>query len=204
MRVILIEEGNFESGLLGFINCLQKEPDLKAPNSLKLTLYFGPLETDLVTNVNSLKNTIKSIVRQDQHILDKFKDQNDFMLVEYSFGLLIAIELTRKLETKRFIGQLILEELEINILFGIINTCMAINSAEVHLYFPKRLQAIMPYDPKPIPYVRITVTMFKPLLSSIYLLQITKAKVGVVDSDHVTILYVIDTKIVMAINDELF
>lgn len=43
-----------------------------------------------------------------QHILDKFKDQNDFMLVEYSFGLLIAIKLTRKLETKRFIGQLIL------------------------------------------------------------------------------------------------
>ncbi|KAL2745339.1 fatty acid synthase-like [Vespula maculifrons] len=144
MRVILIEEGNFES-------------DLKAPNSLKLTLYFGPLETDLVTNVNSLKNTIKSIVHQDQvhvalkfmtagnhsrkHILDKFKDQNDFMLVEYSFGLLVAIELTRKLETKRFIGQLIL---------------------------------------------------------------ITKAKVGVVDSDHVTILYVIDTKIVMVINDELF
>lgn len=30
------------------------------------------------------------------------------MLVEYSFGLLVAIELTRKLETKRFISQLIL------------------------------------------------------------------------------------------------
>nr|KAF7431482.1 hypothetical protein H0235_004406 [Vespula pensylvanica] len=51
--------------------------DLKALNSLKLTLYFGPLETDLVTNVNSLKNTIEPIVRtvfsQDQiHVALKF------------------------------------------------------------------------------------------------------------------------------------
>ncbi|XP_047362256.1 fatty acid synthase-like [Vespa velutina] len=62
-RVILVEEGNFESGLLGFINCLQKEPggqifravliqDLKAPKfSLELSLYSEQLETDLVINV---------------------------------------------------------------------------------------------------------------------------------------------------------
>lgn len=62
-RVILVEEGNFESGLLGFINCLQKEPggkifravlvqDLEAPKfSLELSLYSEQIETDLVINV---------------------------------------------------------------------------------------------------------------------------------------------------------
>ncbi|XP_047362716.1 fatty acid synthase-like [Vespa velutina] len=62
-RVILVEEGNFESGLLGFINCLQKEPggkifravlvqDLTAPKfSLELPLYSEQFETDLFINV---------------------------------------------------------------------------------------------------------------------------------------------------------
>ncbi|XP_043668271.1 fatty acid synthase-like [Vespula pensylvanica] len=62
-RVILYEEGNFESGLLGFINCLRKEPggeifrvvliqDLKAPKfSFKLPLYSEQLEMDLIINV---------------------------------------------------------------------------------------------------------------------------------------------------------
>ncbi|KAL2715948.1 fatty acid synthase-like [Vespula squamosa] len=62
-RILLVEEGNFESGLLGFINCLRKEPggnifravliqDLKAPKfSLNLPLYSEQLETDLVVNV---------------------------------------------------------------------------------------------------------------------------------------------------------
>ncbi|KAL2715899.1 fatty acid synthase-like [Vespula squamosa] len=68
-RIILVEEGNFESGLLGFINCLRKEPggnifravliqDLKAPKfSLKLPLYSEQLETDLVINVLRPGNT---------------------------------------------------------------------------------------------------------------------------------------------------
>nr|XP_050846953.1 fatty acid synthase-like [Vespula vulgaris] len=67
-RIILVEEGNFESGLLGFINCLKKEPggdifravliqDLKAPKfSLNLPLYSEQLELDLVTNVLRLGN----------------------------------------------------------------------------------------------------------------------------------------------------
>lgn len=62
-RVILVEEGNFESGLLGFINCLRKEPggeifravliqDPEAPKfSLELPLYYEQLEMDLVINV---------------------------------------------------------------------------------------------------------------------------------------------------------
>nr|XP_050846949.1 fatty acid synthase-like isoform X1 [Vespula vulgaris] len=62
-RIILVEEGNFQSGLLGFINCLQKEhggdifravliQDLNAPKfSLNVPLYSKQLEIDLVTNV---------------------------------------------------------------------------------------------------------------------------------------------------------
>ncbi|XP_046832942.1 fatty acid synthase-like [Vespa crabro] len=62
-RVIFVEEGNFESGLLGFINCLQKETggkifravlvqDLTAPKfSLELPLYSEQFETDLFMNV---------------------------------------------------------------------------------------------------------------------------------------------------------
>ncbi|XP_043502646.1 fatty acid synthase-like [Polistes fuscatus] len=62
-KVILVEEGNFESGLLGFINCLQKEPgcemyravliqDSKAPKfSLDLPLYSEQIDLDLTVNV---------------------------------------------------------------------------------------------------------------------------------------------------------
>lgn len=62
-KVILVEEGNFESGLLGFINCLQKEPgcdiyravliqDSKAPKfSLDLPLYSEQIDLNLTVNV---------------------------------------------------------------------------------------------------------------------------------------------------------
>ncbi|KAI4476277.1 hypothetical protein M0804_013731 [Polistes exclamans] len=62
-RVILVEENNFESGLLGFINCLRKEPggeifralliqDNNAPKfSSELSLYSKQLKTDLIMNV---------------------------------------------------------------------------------------------------------------------------------------------------------
>ncbi|KAI4485852.1 hypothetical protein M0804_006341 [Polistes exclamans] len=63
LKVILVEEGNFESGLLGFINCLQKEPgceiyravliqDSKAPKfSLDLPLYSEQIDLNLTVNV---------------------------------------------------------------------------------------------------------------------------------------------------------
>nr|XP_050846967.1 fatty acid synthase-like [Vespula vulgaris] len=75
-RIILVEEGNFESGLLGFINCLQKEPggnifravliqDLKAPKfSLKIPFYSEQLKTDLVTNVLRPGNVWGSYMHQ--------------------------------------------------------------------------------------------------------------------------------------------
>ncbi|XP_011878072.1 PREDICTED: fatty acid synthase [Vollenhovia emeryi] len=63
MRVILIGEGELESGLLGFVNCLRKEPggeiirsvliqDTKAPKfSLQNILYWEQLQLDLPINV---------------------------------------------------------------------------------------------------------------------------------------------------------
>ncbi|KAI4502501.1 hypothetical protein M0802_002413 [Mischocyttarus mexicanus] len=63
LKVILVEEGNFESGLVGFINCLQREPegdiyrgvliqDPKAPKfSLDLPLYSEQLDLNLNVNV---------------------------------------------------------------------------------------------------------------------------------------------------------
>lgn len=43
-----------------------------------------------------------------QHILEKIKDQREFIIVGYSFGCLIAIELAKLLETKNISGRLIL------------------------------------------------------------------------------------------------
>ncbi|XP_025993195.1 fatty acid synthase [Solenopsis invicta] len=63
MRIILVSEGELESGLLGFVNCLRKEPggeiirsiliqDSKAPQfSLQNPLYVEQLRLDLPINV---------------------------------------------------------------------------------------------------------------------------------------------------------
>ncbi|XP_024885303.1 fatty acid synthase [Temnothorax curvispinosus] len=63
MRIILVSEGDLESGLLGFVNCLRKEPggeiirsiliqDTKAPKfSLQNPLYLEQLQLDLPINV---------------------------------------------------------------------------------------------------------------------------------------------------------
>ncbi|XP_011703203.1 PREDICTED: fatty acid synthase [Wasmannia auropunctata] len=63
MRIILVGEGELESGLLGFVNCLRKEPggemirsvmiqDIEAPKfSLQNPLYFEQLQLDLPINV---------------------------------------------------------------------------------------------------------------------------------------------------------
>ncbi|XP_034946083.1 fatty acid synthase [Chelonus insularis] len=62
-RIIIVSEKNFESGLLGLVNCLRKEPggemirgvliqDEKAPDfSLLLPLYTNQLKLDLAVNV---------------------------------------------------------------------------------------------------------------------------------------------------------
>lgn len=63
MRIILVSEGDLESGLLGFVNCLRKElggemirsvliQDTKAPKfSLQDSLYLEQLQLDLPINV---------------------------------------------------------------------------------------------------------------------------------------------------------
>jgi len=63
LRVILVSEGELESGLLGFVNCLRKEPngemirsvliqDTEAPEfSLQDPLYLEQLQLDLPINV---------------------------------------------------------------------------------------------------------------------------------------------------------
>ncbi|XP_035738069.1 fatty acid synthase-like isoform X1 [Vespa mandarinia] len=202
------------------------------------------------------------------HLLDKLKGRSNFTLVGYSFGSLVAIELTRNLEAKGFIGQLILidgapqylktlmqqqlhplsqEDLENNILFSILNPFITVNRAELEFKLKKcntwdekvnvflnfispenqelfskgnqkdailslyvRLQAVMAYNPEPMPYIRTPITLFKPLFPSVlnipydYELQSlteNKVEIHVVDGDHITMLE--DMKIAMAINDEL-
>jgi len=43
-----------------------------------------------------------------QHILPKLRNGKDFVMVGYSFGSIIAFELTRRLETMNFKGRLVL------------------------------------------------------------------------------------------------
>jgi len=43
-----------------------------------------------------------------QHILPKLREGNDFVIVGYSFGSILAIELTRRLEVMNFEGRLVL------------------------------------------------------------------------------------------------
>ncbi|KAL2719883.1 fatty acid synthase-like, partial [Vespula squamosa] len=204
------------------------------------------------------------------HILEKLKNRVDFTLVGYSFGSLVAIELTRHLEAKGFDGRLILidgapqlmkelliqhlpslseEELQNNLLISIMNKfTSAANSQQftveleksktwneklnaflmaftpeyrklysdqymrnyIHSFYV-RLQALLNYNPKPLPYIRAPITLFKPMSLTIqhlphdYGLQdVTEGKVEVrvVRGDHVTMLENIE--IAMAINREPF
>jgi len=87
-----------------------------------------------------------------QHILERSKNRRDFLLVGYSFGSMVAIELVRKLEAEGLHGKLILidgapdlmkaiqsqqlasssdEELQSNILLGMMDIISPSTSAEV-------------------------------------------------------------------------
>ncbi|XP_011706831.1 PREDICTED: uncharacterized protein LOC105462008, partial [Wasmannia auropunctata] len=59
---------------------------------------------DTTTNIVSEKTDYLII----NHILPKLKDEKDFIIVGYSFGSIIAVELTRRLETMNFKGRLVL------------------------------------------------------------------------------------------------
>ncbi|XP_018393294.1 PREDICTED: fatty acid synthase-like [Cyphomyrmex costatus] len=75
-------------------------PNIKFPTSL---LHYN------TNNINCTTNMIKETTKRlTNHILPKLTDGKDFVMVGYSFGSLIAIEVTRILETMNFKGRLVL------------------------------------------------------------------------------------------------
>ncbi|XP_011700359.1 PREDICTED: fatty acid synthase-like, partial [Wasmannia auropunctata] len=61
------------------------------------------------SNIDAATNIISGITDYfTNHILPKLRDGKDFVVVGYSFGSIIAVELTRKLEAMNFTGRLIL------------------------------------------------------------------------------------------------
>ncbi|TGZ45649.1 Uncharacterized protein DBV15_12562, partial [Temnothorax longispinosus] len=109
------------------------------------------------------------------HILKKMKDQRKFLIVGYSFGSLIAIELARLLEANNFSGRLILidgapdqlklwtnqyldytspEELQNMILLGLLEMYTTINKKTLALElnkcntWDKKLKVFHAYFPK--------------------------------------------------------
>ncbi|XP_029674091.1 fatty acid synthase-like, partial [Formica exsecta] len=71
--------------------------------SLAMCLQHGALNMPDVT-----RSIMKSAAFLLPYIMKKMKEQEKFLIVGYSFGSLIAIELARLLEAKNFVGRLIL------------------------------------------------------------------------------------------------
>ncbi|CAL1678644.1 unnamed protein product [Lasius platythorax] len=71
--------------------------------SSAICLQHGALNMPGVT-----RSVMKSAAYLLPHILEKMTSQKEFLIVGYSFGSLIAIELARLLEDKNFFGRLIL------------------------------------------------------------------------------------------------
>ncbi|KAL6446819.1 hypothetical protein ACFW04_001327 [Cataglyphis niger] len=70
---------------------------------LAICLQHGAINMPNVT-----RSVMKSAAYLLPYVMEKMKDQKEFLIVGYSFGSLIAIELARLLEAKNFIGRLIL------------------------------------------------------------------------------------------------
>ncbi|XP_070167745.1 fatty acid synthase-like [Polyergus mexicanus] len=71
--------------------------------SLAICLQHGALNMPDVTS-----SIIKSAGYLLPYIMEKMEDRKEFLIVGYSFGSLIAIELARLLEAKNFVGRLLL------------------------------------------------------------------------------------------------
>ncbi|XP_036138949.1 fatty acid synthase-like [Monomorium pharaonis] len=61
-----------------------------------------------INNIDATDVILETTNRLTNHILPKLKGGKDFVMVGYSFGSIIAIELTRKLEAMKFKGRLVL------------------------------------------------------------------------------------------------
>ncbi|XP_011685782.1 PREDICTED: fatty acid synthase-like [Wasmannia auropunctata] len=75
-------------------------PDIKFS---AMALHYNTNNIDSTTNV--LSETTDHLTN---HILPKLRDGKDFVIVGYSFGAIIAFELTKKLEAMNFKGRLVL------------------------------------------------------------------------------------------------
>lgn len=97
----------------------------------------------------------KKLRYTSQHVLERRKGRRDFTVIGYSFGSMVAIELVRKLENEGLSGKLILidgspemlkliqsqqlasnsdEELQSNVLLGMMDMMSPANSAEVNFH----------------------------------------------------------------------
>ncbi|XP_036143017.1 fatty acid synthase-like [Monomorium pharaonis] len=76
---------------------------------LALEINFSATSLNYNTNNINAANFILGIIdRLTNHVLTKLRDGKDFVMVGYSFGSIIAIELTRRLESLNFKGRLVL------------------------------------------------------------------------------------------------
>ncbi|XP_039304084.1 fatty acid synthase [Solenopsis invicta] len=75
-----------------------------APN-IKYSITFLQYNTNNIDVTNIISETTD---RLTNHILPKLRNGKDFVMVGYSFGSIIAIEITRRLETMNIKGRLVL------------------------------------------------------------------------------------------------
>ncbi|XP_071556237.1 fatty acid synthase-like [Temnothorax nylanderi] len=68
-------------------------------------LHYNTNNTDAIDATNIISETSDHLTN---YILPKLRGGKDFVMVGYSFGSIIAIELTRRLEAMNFIGRLVL------------------------------------------------------------------------------------------------
>ncbi|XP_029659420.1 fatty acid synthase-like isoform X2 [Formica exsecta] len=74
-------------------------------SSIKFSLTFLQYGTNNIDATNIILDTTDYLL---EHVLSRLKDGKDFVMVGYSFGSIIAIELARRLETMKFKGRLVL------------------------------------------------------------------------------------------------
>ncbi|XP_011705676.1 PREDICTED: fatty acid synthase-like, partial [Wasmannia auropunctata] len=78
-------------------------------NHLAPDIKFSATSLHCNMNISASSNIIsETIDHLINHILPKMKNGKDFIIVGYSFGSIIAVELTRRLEAMNFKGRLVL------------------------------------------------------------------------------------------------